>query len=380
MVVIAANLRAPLTSVGPLVGTIRESLTLSAAWAGAITTLPLLAFALLSPFASRLARRFGMETVLFAAIGLLAAGIAVRSLAGTAALFLGTALLGLAIAVCNVLMPALVKREFPENVGMLTGVYSVSMNLCGAIASGVSVPLAAGAGLGWKGALGCWAALALIAVALWLPQLRGRSRPSASPSAGVKPTKLWRSPLAWQVTLFMGLQSLIFYVTVAWLPAILGGRGMSAGTAGWMLSLLQFALLPFTFVVPVLAGRMKSQRPLVALTTALYVVGIGGLLVGGNGWIPLWTIVLGIGGGFAFSLAMMFFTLRTRTAHEAAELSGMAQSVGYLLAAVGPALFGMLHDAAGGWTAPLLLLLAASLLIFACGMGAAKRRYVDEER
>lgn len=383
IIVIAANLRAPLTSVGSLIGTIRDSLHLSGAWAGAITTLPLLAFALLSPFASRLARRFGMETVILVSLGALAAGIVIRSAAGAGALFAGTMLLGLSIAICNVLMPALVKRDFPAKVGIMTGVYSVSMNLCGAIASGISVPLAHGLGLGWRGALGCWAILALAAALLWAPQARRRPKPAgqAQPSAaGASRTSLRRSALAWHVTLFMGLQSLVFYVSVAWLPEMLSERGMGTAAAGWMLSLLQFAVLPFTFIVPIIAAKMKNQRPLVVLTFLLYVTSIAGLLFGGNALIPLWMILFGIATGFAFSLAMMFFTLRTRSAHEAAELSGMAQSAGYLLAAIGPTLFGLLHDATQSWTLPLMLLIAASLLILVFGWFAGKDRYLNDSR
>jgi CP family cyanate transporter-like MFS transporter len=377
IVFLAANMRAPLTSVGPLVGDIRGTLSISNMAAGILTTLPLLAFALLSPFAPKLSRRFGMEKVLFTALALLTLGIVIRSAAGVASLFAGTALIGIAISVCNVLLPGLIKQEFPQRIGVVTGTYSVAMNLCGAVASGISIPLTESLGLGWKGALGCWGILAIVAMAAWIPQLKGRHMPAvAVASAGTKRSSIWKSPLAWQVTLFMGMQSFVFYVTVAWLPEILASKGMDAGTAGWMLFLMQFALLPFTFIVPILAAKMNNQRPLVVITGVLFVSGIAGFLFDAP-LVALWTVLLGIGAGFAFSLAMMFFGLRTQTTSEAAELSGMAQSIGYLLAAVGPTLFGLLHDMTHGWKIPLMLLLAASVLLFLVGMGAAKNRYVN---
>ncbi|CAM3036964.1 MFS transporter [Paenibacillus sediminis] len=376
IILIGANLRAPLTSVGPLVGEIRDSLGISNTAAGTITTLPLLAFALLSPFAPRLARRFGMSSVLMFSLVLLTIGIVLRSMSGTTTLFIGTALLGLAIAVCNVLIPSLVKQQFPDKMGIMTGVYSVSMNLCGAIASGVSVPLADKLGLGWNEALGCWGILALISIVFWIPQMRNRNQEVTATSSEKMKVNLWRSPLAWQVTMFMGLQSTIFYTVVAWFPEILGARGMSSNLGGWMLSLAQFAILPVTFIVPIWAARMNSQRLLVIMTAIFFWIGIGGLFLGGSSLVPLWAILIGIGVGFAFSLAMMFFGLRTQTTHEAAELSGMAQSVGYLLAAVGPTLFGSLHDATHSWNVPLILLLAASVLLLLFGLGAARNRFV----
>ncbi|MGG0667044.1 CynX/NimT family MFS transporter [Sporosarcina koreensis] len=378
IVFIAANLRAPLTSVGPLVSFIRDNLHISNTMAGMITTLPLLAFALFSPLVPKLARKFGMETVIFISIIFLLIGITLRSLSGIIVLYIGTAILGLAIAVSNVLLPSLIKREFPERIGLMTGVYSISMNLMGAIASGISVPIAIGAGYGWQGALGIWGVLSFISILFWLPQMkRNKEKASVSPhQTDDRHVNLWRSSLAWQVTLFMGLQSMVFYVLIAWLPAILVEQGISSDQSGWLLSIMQLALLPFTFIVPIVAGRMSSQRPLVIVTAALLLTGTLGLLYGNTNVILLWIIVLGIGGGFAFSLSMMFFGLRTANARQAADLSGMAQSIGYLLAASGPTLFGYLHDVTNSWTIPLWILVVASVLILVFGLGAGRERTV----
>lgn len=170
----------------------------------------------------------------------------------------------------------------------------------------------------------------------------------------------------------MGLQSLLFYTTSAWIPEVLKSDGMSANRAGWMLSLLQFSQMPMTFIIPILADRVKSQRTIVLGVVLLFVLGYGGVLVGGTAFTPLWMILIGIAGGAAFGLAMMFFTLRTHTPQQAAELSGMAQSLGYALAAVGPVLFGSLHDLSGNWTTPMIILFVAIALLLVSGLQAGK--------
>src|SRR5918995_1155895 len=226
IVLLAANLRPALTGVPPLIGQIRADTGISNGVAGLLTTLPLLAFGLLSPIAPRVARLFGMERVLLASLLVLVAGILLRWAGAVEALFLGTVVLGAAIAVANVLLPGLVKREFPEHAGLMTSVYSTSLGISAALAAGVSVPLAQLAGIGWRGALAGWAPPPPLAGVAWLPQLGRNDRP-AEPSARNSPVvrDLWRSPLAWQVTLFMGLQSLSYYVTLTWLPEILQAEG-----------------------------------------------------------------------------------------------------------------------------------------------------------
>lgn len=387
IILIAANLRAPLTSVGPLIGLIRGNLHISNTLAGMITTLPLFAFALFSPVVPGIARRFGAEAVLLWSLAILTMGILLRSWSGGVGLFLGTAVLGLSISVGNVLAPSLVKKEFPEHVGIMTGVYSVAMNLFAALASGVSIPLAAG-GLGWGGALRLWAVLSFVALILWIPQLVRRKqempaagqRGDAAAESDMNKAGMWKSPLAWQVTIYMGLQSMVFYCMVAWMPAILIQKGMASGTAGWMLSLMQLALIPMTFVGSVLAGRRASQHSLVAFGSVCVITGLLGLLFfGGSGIAFLFIMILGIGGGFTFSLSMMFFSLRTGNHHEAARLSGMAQSVGYLLAAFGPMCFGFLHDATDSWISPLVLLIGIALICMLAGLGAARNRCVGME-
>jgi CP family cyanate transporter-like MFS transporter len=377
IVLLAANLRPALTSVAPLIGQIRADTGMSNGVAGLLTTLPLLAFGLLSPVAPRVARRFGMERVLLASLFVLVAGILLRWAGAVAALFLGTVVLGAAIAVANVLLPSLVKREFPERAGLMTSVYSTSLGISAAFAAGVSVPLAQLAGIGWRGALAVWAVPAFLAGVAWLPQL-GRSDHPADPSPRSSPgvRDLWRSPLAWQVTLFMGLQSLAYYVTLTWLPEILQEEGMGVARAGWMLGLSQAVAIVTMFLAPMIAGRSASQRGVVVVAVGTSGVGVLGLLVAGSTASTLWVVLLGLGQGASFSLALTFFALRSPDPGHAAALSGMAQSVGYLLAAGGPSLFGVLRDVTGAWTVPLALLLTVTVFLLIAGIGAARDAHV----
>ena len=379
IVLLAANLRPALTGVAPLIGQIRADTGISNGVAGLLTTLPLLAFALLSPIAPRVARRYGVERALLASLLVLAAGILLRWAGAVATLFLGTAILGAAIAVGNVLLPGLIKREFPEHAGFMTSVYSTFLGISAALAAGVSVPLAQLAGIGWRGALAVWALPALLASVAWLPQL-GRDDYPADPSAGNAPgiKDLWRSPLAWQVTLFMGLQSLAYYVTLTWLPEILQAEGMSASRAGWMLGLSQAVAIVTMFLAPMIAGRRPSQRGVVAVAVSVSGAGVLGLLVAGSAASTLWVVLLGLGQGASFSLALTFFALRAPDPGHAAALSGMAQAVGYLLAAGGPFLFGVLRDATGAWKVPLALLLTVMVCLLIAGLGAARDAHVGE--
>lgn len=378
IILIAANLRAPITSVGPLIAVIRDDLNISNTLAGLITTLPLIAFASLSPLAPKLARKYGISHILFGAMLLLVIGIGLRSAWNIGSLLIGTIMLGLAISICNVLMPSLIKEKYPFKIGIMIGIYSVSMNLSGAIASGISVPLANQPALGWQGALGLWGVLAFIALLVWIPQVRRQRLKVKTASTNEKRTNLWKSPLAWYVTLFMGLQSMLFYVVVSWLPDILKTQGISSDDAGWTLSLMQLALLPVTFIIPIVAGRMKNQVTLIIVTALFFSIGILGLLTG-NDMVLLWSIFIGIGSGSAFSIAMTMFGLRTANAHDAAELSGMAQSVGYLLAALGPIMFGALHDWTNGWNVPLIVLLVITILLLMFGIAAGRNRLIGEE-
>ncbi len=375
IIFIAANLRAPITSVGPVITEITTSMKLTHVLVALLTSIPLISFALLSAFAPKVARRVGLERLLLYSLLVLAFGLFIRSSGNVLLLFVGAAFIGAAITVGNVLMPAFIKKEFPAKVGVITGIYLVSMNLTSALAAGYSIRIGEISGLGWQGSIGMWGILALMGFIIWFPQIRKKPVPFVE-SASRGKVGLWKSRLAWNVAIFMGLQSLMFYSLAAWLPAILQSWGMSADRSGWMLSYIQMAQVPIMLIGPILAGRMKDQTPLVWITFVLLLIGLGGIIFWKTDYIVLSVIFIGISLGLAFTLAMMFFVLRTRYTSESAELSGMSQTVGYLIAAGGPPVFGALFSLTGSWYVPLGLLVFATIVLFIVGLASAKDKYV----
>jgi CP family cyanate transporter-like MFS transporter len=364
---IAANLRAAVTVVGPLLGTISRHYGLSGAEAGVLTALPVLGFAAFSPYALRLSRRVGMDGALLLAMLVLAGGIVLRSLPSVAALFAGSVVLASAIAVGNVLLPALVKRHFPKRQSSVTGLYATAMGLIAAIASGVAVPLADIAPGGWRTALGAWAGLALIACVLWIPRLRRTAVTSApAPPAPVP----WRSPVAWKVTAFMGLQSLGFYAMIGWLPKLLESHRVSAHAAGWELFAYQIAALCASLLLPVLISRRADHRLMTGVSALCAAISYAGLAAFPEVSL-LWALGAGGAAGASVVLALSFMGLRVGTAEQAAALSAMAQFFGYLLAATGPFLFGVLHDVSGSWVPPLMMLVVTAAALLAVGLGAS---------
>ena len=376
VILVGANLRVPLTSAGALVSFIRDDFGISNALAGAITTLPLIAFALLSPFAPKIANKIGMERTIALSLAILIIGILIRSAGAIELLFTGTLLVGLGIAVGNVLIPGIIKMNFPFKIGLMTGLYAIVMNVFGALGSGLSIPIATSGSFGWRGSLVIWSGLALITLLIWLPQLM-KKHDAKKKINNQKIGGMLRSPLAWKITVFMGAQSLIFYTLITWLPTILTANGYDIHLAGWGVFIFQFASIPFTFIIPVIADRMKNQVMLAFVSSGLIIAGIIGLLAGLSELSILWVIFLGIGNGSAFSLSMMFFTLRTKDGYEAAELSGMAQSLGYLLAAVGPVLVGGLQDITGSWTLPLSMMTAVAAVMLIMGIASGKNKQVS---
>ena len=378
ILLIATNLRAPITGLAPVLTMIQDAFALGTARAGLLTTLPLLAFALVSPFAPALARRWGLERTLFGARGLIAAGVALRSAGAAWSLFAGTAVIGAGIAVGNVLLPALLKRDFPARIAAVTGAYALTMGVAAGAVSAAVFPLAAGFGLGWSGALLAMLVLPVAAMALWWPQLGRHAVAAHASAAGPAGSPIWGHALAWQVTLFMGLNSFVYYVMIGWLPAILASGGYSAAEAGSLHGLMQLASAVPGLLLGPLLQRLKDQQG-VALAMALLVA--AGLL--GLQWLPglasLWVACFGFGSGACIILALMFMGLRTASPRQAAALSGMAQCVGYLLAAAGPPLVGALRDRAEGWSLPLTLCLALALVMAVLGMLAGRNRRIDED-
>jgi len=369
---IAINLRPTLAAVGPLINHIRQATGLSNSMLGLLTTLPLIAFGVVSTLTPLFTRRFGIGGTLLGAMLLLVLGIGIRSLDGTFLLYFGTLLLGIAIAFGNVLLPGLTKRNFSSNSGYITSLYSSVMAVGASLAAGISVPLADNYGLGWRVSLGVWAILALIAFFVWLPQLSRLKKSEEKRSFPKAMKSLGQSGLAWKIALFMGLQSLTFYVILAWLPAILKSRGYDAEFSGWMLSLSQAAGILGSLVVPTLAGRKNDQRGIVWFLIIVEVIGLVGLLFPQIGLVPVWVSLIGFVLGGTFGLALLFLVLRSQNAESATELSGMAQSIGYIVAATGPIIFGSIFDFTGSWTYSLLLLILFAALKLYMGLGSGR--------
>ncbi|POP42305.1 MFS transporter [Superficieibacter electus] len=374
ILMIATTLRVTFTGAAPLLDAIRAEYGLTTAQTGLLTTLPLLAFGLISPLAAGVARRFGMERSLSAAMLLICAGIAVRSLPSALFLFTGTAIIGCGIALGNVLLPGLIKRDFSQHVAKMTGAYSLTMGGAAALGSALVVPLALN-GFGWRGALLMLMIFPLLAFLLWLAQ-RGQQQPVSLTSSRMQHSRgIWRSALAWQVTLFLGINSLIYYVIIGWLPAILTGQGYSEAQAGSLHGLLQLATAVPGLAIPLILYKLRDQRAIAALVALLCAVSAAGFwfIPQGAVW---WTLLFGFGSGATMILGLTFIGLRARSAHQAAALSGMAQAVGYLLAACGPPLMGKIHDASGDWHLPLLACAVLSVVMAIFGACAGRDREI----
>ncbi len=375
VVLAAVNLRPALAAVGPVLTELRTDLGLSGGGAALLTALPVLCLGLLAPVAPALARRWGVEPVIALVLAVLGVGLLARVTGGTALLFAGTALASGAIAVANVLLPALVKRHFPASTGTMMGVYTMSLAGSAALAAGTTAPLAEAAG-GWRTGLGAWALPAAVALLVWLPLARRRTPADPDAAAGIGAAALRRDPLAWQVTVFFGMQSLTFYAVLAWLPTVYRDEGYSAVAAGAVLSGSALVQIPVTLLLPRLASQARAQWPHALGATVVTAVGLGGVLVAPTAAPWLWAALLGVGQGGAFAVALILVVLRSRTPADTAGLSAQAQSVGYVLAATGPLLVGAVHDGTGGWTLPLLLLIVLLVPQAVAGLLAGRPRHV----
>jgi MFS transporter, CP family, cyanate transporter len=374
------NLRTAITSLPPLFPDLQDQLHLSTATLSLLAATPVVCFGVVSAFAAWLNRRYGEELILLAALILIAAGLLLRGAAPEVMLFPGTVLAASAIAVLNVLLSSMAKRRWPERAGLLIGIYLTTLSIGAIFSSLLSVPLYRSSGGSVPLTLGIWAAPAALAALLWLPQLRYRphaTTPAARAQAqaqGVAPARLkvYRYALTWQVTAFMGLQSLLYYSALSWLPTVFQDRGASAVTAGNLLALMGSGNLATSLVVPVLAHRRPSQRALVVPSLIGTMAGLAGSLWAPLGSAPFWVLILGFSQGSCLGLAIFFMLARAPDAGAAASLSGFSQSVGYLAAAAGPLAVGLLHTATGSWNLPVAVLLVLGAAELATGLLAAR--------
>lgn len=383
IVFIASTLRAPLTSVGPVVDEIKQVMEINNSVAGILTTIPLIIFAIVSPFVSKVTARLTMSRTILYSTMLLIVALYLR-IAGDFTLFLiGTLILGIAIAFGNVVLPSYVKWYFPMQIGLATGIYSGTMNFTAGLGGGLSFPLSEITPLGFRVSLSFWILFAVIAIILWIPKARKgvqleKATAIADQQDRPKKVAITKSKLAWMVALTMGFQSMVFYTVVAWVPSILVDRGLDPSTAGYLLMLNQFSQVPMTFTFPIIASKLKDQRILVVIITVLFLVGFSLFFTQSLVLLIIGIIIAGLAMGACFSLCMTFFSIRARTSDGSISLSGFGQSVGYLIAAVGPFLIGYLHDATESWDSGIIALIVMSALFFIFGYPAAKNRVVED--
>ena len=374
VVLVAANMRPLATSVGPLVHQISSGLRLSGAAAGLLLTIPVLCFGAIAPLAPLLSRRLGIARTVALILSAIIAGLLLRVSGGVLTLFAGTTLAAAGAACGNVLLPVVVRRSFADRVGRMSSLYTTALVATAALAAGATVPLAHLIGHGWRGGLAIWAAPAIVALLIWLPQL---AREPAQPPQSARPARMrevTHDRVTWHLTLFFAIQSWGFYATLAWLPSIFESHGIGSTSAGLLLGLSGAMAVPAALLVPTLAARWRDQGALAAGLTAITLLGYGGLLLAPASAPVLWALLIGLGQGACFPLALTMIVLRSGSAHLTAGLSTHVQCVGYLLAAAGPLTIGALHDATGSWTASLIVLIVVLAPQAATGIGAGRNR------
>lgn len=388
LVAVAVNQRPAVASIGPVLDEIRRSLHLSGAGAAVLTAAPVVCFGVFAPMGGWLARRLGMHPAIAVLSAILLAGLVVRLGPDTATLFAGTIIAAIGIAAMNVLLPALVRLEWPRRTGLMMGIYTTGLTGAAALAAGLTVPFQHALGGGWRAGLAPWAVLAALGLIGWLPLLRrpDPTRPAAAtdPSPGSERVgtaavpepvaALRRDRIAWLVTGYFGLQSAGFYAVLTWLPTLFTDHGLDAARAGALLSLSTIVQAPVALVTPAIAARAKRQSELVVVSTVAIALGFSLLLVAPVAAAYSAVIILGIGQGMSFPLSLTILVLRAPTRESTTRLSSMAQTIGYLLAALGPLLVGLLHSTTGAWTAPLLFLAALLLPQLWCGVVAGRPR------
>lgn len=375
VLLIAANLRAPITSLGPVLDQVQQYFALSAAAAGFLNALPLLMFASASPLAPWLTRRFGLEQALFGALCLIAVGCLIRSSGTFTGLWVGTLLIGGGIATANVLIVPLVKRDFPSHAALCIGLYAATMALMAALASGLSAPLSLLTDYTWKVSLGVWFVLAFVAIVCWLPHLRHAQGRVAAPAPRAAKS-VWGSAIAWQVSMFMALQTVTFYTLIDWYPAMANSVGIGASESGLHLLAYQAVAVVANLSTSVAIKRLKDQRLLGFVCSLAITVGMAGLV-----WAPslslVWLLIAGGGAGMSMVTCLTLFGLRVRDHHQASSLSAMAQCVGYGLGSAGPFLAGWLHSIFGTWQVSLWMLLAAAGLQIFFAVMAGRNRFIE---
>jgi len=370
----AANLRIPVTSLSSVLGDVQRGLTATSAWASAVTAAPSICFGLAALGSPWLARRIGAGPAIGAALAVLAIGLVVRVVAGSGLLLSGTFVACAGIAVCNVLVPVVVKDSFPNRIGLITGVYSAAMAGGSAVAAAVTPPLETATG-GWRPALAAWAIPAALALALWLLGARRDVNAVVADRPAHGDRNLVRVPMAWVFTLLFAVQSVFAYVIMGWLPEILRDAGIGRDAAGVLLGITMVVAVPLNLFVPHFAAKLTAQSAVMVGLTVAPVVGVLGLMFAPTAVPLLWALLLGAGMTI-FPVVLLMMGLRTRTSAETTQLSGMSQGFGYLIAAGGPFAAGLVHGLLGSWTVPLILVLGILAAQAALGWLIGRPTYI----
>ncbi|CCV09420.1 putative permease of the major facilitator superfamily [Mesorhizobium metallidurans STM 2683] len=381
VLLVGLNLRPAITTLAPVIGNIEIDEGLSSAAAGFLTSIPLLAFVLLSTSAPRFGRKLGFGIAIQVSLIILICGFALRLLPTTPALFLSMAVVGVGITIGNVLLPAYIKQKYPARAGPLSAVYTASLFIGPALAAAGTIPLANFFG-SWRLAIASWGLLAVAAFPIWWPHARSsRAEKIAGGDARSHSdrTWIWRNGLAWSVTLYFAVLSLLFYTISAWLPTILADFGENIEVASRMLSLVNIVAIPFTLAVALAVHKVDNHVWATTGGAVLVIVGLAGVLVGQGQHTLIWMFILGAGLGVEAGIGFSLPILRVRSSHQTAILAGMSQTVGYSVSALGPVGAGALHDFTNSWEIVLtgLIVLVSVQILF--GWVAGSNRRVDDK-
>lgn len=391
IIFIAFNISTPSAAVGSLIDYIRADLGMSHVAVSLINTITISVIACFSPIASKIGAKTGLEKTLFGGLFLILIGLLTRASGSVAALFAGTVVLGMGISVGNTITPSIIKKNFPEKVDVISGIYTTAISGCAALASAVCVPLCTGLNLGWNKALAVWGIFAAAAIVLWIPQILkkngdkassdGSSSMGAAEKAAVTFIQLLKNPLAWCVALFYGFQSFDFNGLVTWLSPVLKSYGYDSYTSGFMLSYFQIVSMPASLITPLLFRKFKDQKVIGGVSGGLFVLGIIGLIFGGSKPLMfVWLTLMGLGSGATFALAISFMAMRAAHVKNVAMLTGMSQLIGSLIGALGPFTAGLLYDLTSSWVLTLLLFLLVTAGLAITGILAGRNAYIDEPK
>ena len=376
-------LRTPITSVGAIVGPLKSILDINNTVAGFITTIPLIAFAIFSPMVAKFSNKAGLEKTLLLSAVIISIGLGLRFYINTYVFFITTFIIGVGITVGNVLLPGLVKKYYPEKIGIMTGFYAVVMNIGAAVAAGISYPILS-TNIGGKNfatglAVNIWIIIAVVNIVIYVAMSKNNNASEVT-DTHEKVHGYFKYSKMWTIMLSMGLQSALFYCSVSWFAEIMISKDFSPETAGLLLSISQFSQFPSTFIVPILADKLHNKLIIPVVITIGYIISLVGMLYTSGNFVLMLTfiIIFALAGGGSFSYVMYLFSVKSRNESEAADISGLAQSGGYLLAAIFPPLLGYIRDISDWNKALYVLILTAAVLLITLVHCSSKGNIIEK--